>query len=76
MAIDIFIGEQDYLGIGYGSRTLRQFLEELVDPNYEACFVDPDTVNTQAIRAYERAGFKKIKTVKEGTITLMMRTKI
>jgi aminoglycoside 6'-N-acetyltransferase len=71
--LDIFIGEEDFLGKGLGSHILKQFLSQYVDPHHEACFVDPDTANIKAIRTYEKAGFKKIKTIKEGTVTWMMR---
>lgn len=74
-ALDVLIGEEEFLGKGLGSRIMKQFLSEYVDPYYEACFVDPDTTNIRAIRTYEKAGFKKIKTVKEGTVTWMMREK-
>lgn len=74
-SLDIFIGEEDFLGKELGSRIIKQFLSEYVDPYYNPCFVDPDTTNIKAIRAYEKAGFKKIKMVKEGTITWMMREK-
>ena len=72
-SLDVFIGEEDYFGKGLGPRIMEQFLREIVDPFYDACFVDPDTTNLQAIRAYEKAGFKTVKTVKEGTITWMVR---
>lgn len=75
-ALDIFIGEKEFLGKGLGSRILTQFLEEYVDPHYDACLVDPDTANIGAIRAYEKAGFKEIKMIKKGTIMWMMREKI
>jgi aminoglycoside 6'-N-acetyltransferase len=39
--IDIFIGEEDYVGKGLGSRIMNQFLKEYVDPYYDTCFVDP-----------------------------------
>jgi len=74
-SLDVFIGEEDYFGKGLGPTIMKQFLKEKVDPFYDACFVDPDTINVQAIRAYEKAGFKKVKTVKEGTITWMVREK-
>lgn len=74
-AFDIFIGEEEYVGKGLGSRIMNQFLKEYVDPYYDACFVDPDTANRQAIHAYGKAGFKKVKTVKEGEVTWMIRTK-
>lgn len=74
-ALDIFIGEGAFLGKGLGSRIIKQFLSEYVDPHYGACFVDPDRANIRAIRAYEEAGFKKIKMIKKGTITWMTREK-
>ena len=74
-AIDIFMGAENYLGKGLGSRMMRQFLQEKVDPIYDACIVDPNTGNAQAIRAYETAGFQQINTVKGGMITWMMRRK-
>ena len=71
-SLDVFIGEKDAVGQGWGSRILIQFLKEHIFKHFEAVFVDPDTANTQAIRVYEKAGFKKIKTVKEGAITWMV----
>jgi RimJ/RimL family protein N-acetyltransferase len=64
-AIDIFIGEEAYVGKGYGSAILTQFMEEYVDPQFDACFVDPDLDNVQAIRAYENAGFEPISTTEK-----------
>lgn len=72
-ALDIFIGEEDYVGKGFSAELMKQFLEEYVDPSYDACFVDPDTANIKALRAYEKAEFKKVKTIKEGTVTWMLR---
>jgi aminoglycoside 6'-N-acetyltransferase len=72
-AFDIFIGNPAYVGKGYGSQIMRQFLAEHIDPQYEACIVDPDTANVAAIRAYEKSGFEKIKMVKDGKVTLMIR---
>lgn len=75
-ALDIFIGKEEFLGKGLGCRIIKQFLSEYVDPHYDACFVDPDTANIRAIRTYENAGFKKIKMVKDGRITWMLRENI
>lgn len=72
-AFDIFIGDPAYVGKGYGSQIMQQFLSEFVDPYYAACFVDPDTANFQAVRAYEKAGFNAIKTVNDGKVTWMIR---
>lgn len=59
-ALDIFIGEEDALGKGLGSRSITQFLK-LHAQRYSHVFVDPDAKNIAAIKAYERAGFKKIR---------------
>lgn len=72
-SLDVFIGEKDEVGKGLGPLLLTQFLKEHIDPLYEACFADPDTTNVQAIRTYEKAGFKAIKTVNKGAITWMIR---
>lgn len=71
--LDIFIGEEEFLGKGLGACIIKQFLTEYVDPHYDACFVDPAAGNIKAIRTYEKAGFKKIKMVNEGTVTWMVR---
>ena len=63
-AIDIFIGEESYLGKGLSFIIMNQFLKTYVDPYYEACFVDPDSANIAAIRAYEKVGFQYLKTTK------------
>jgi RimJ/RimL family protein N-acetyltransferase len=59
-AFDIFIGEKNYLKHGIGSKAIVQFLTEHCD-SYTHIFVDPESTNLAAIRAYEKAGFKKIK---------------
>jgi ribosomal protein S18 acetylase RimI-like enzyme len=73
-AIDIFIGEEACVGKGYGSAIMKQFMEEYVDHKFDACFVDPDLDNIQAIRAYENAGFKSIVSNSPKTLW-MLRTK-
>jgi len=60
MAFDIFIGETDYLGKGIGSLALKTFLEDFSKELYAYAFADPDKKNLAAIKAYERAGFRKI----------------
>ncbi|MBI2706843.1 MAG: GNAT family N-acetyltransferase [Proteobacteria bacterium] len=73
-SIDVFIGEEDFVGKGLGPLLMETFLNEHVFKHFDAVFVDPDTANLHAIRAYEKAGFKKIKTINEGAITWMMKT--
>jgi aminoglycoside 6'-N-acetyltransferase len=75
-ALDIFIGEEIFIGKGWGSRIIKKICQEYIDPSFEACFVDPDSANLQAIRAYEKAGFVKIKKVSNHTTTWMVRKKL
>jgi RimJ/RimL family protein N-acetyltransferase len=64
-AIDLFIGEDDCRGGGFGSRALVRFLESEVfsRPGVEAAVISPNPDNKRAIRAYEKAGFRYLKTV-------------
>lgn len=63
-AFDIFIGEEAYIHNGLGSPIMKDYLEKFVDPFFEACFVDPDSENISAIRAYKKVGFEHIKSLK------------
>ena len=61
-AIDIWIGEEDDLGRGYGTQMMRLALDRcFADNNVKAVLVDPLTSNTRAHRFYERLGFKRIE---------------
>ncbi|OGO30542.1 MAG: hypothetical protein A2Z29_11225 [Chloroflexi bacterium RBG_16_56_11] len=64
-AIDIVIGEEDYVHRGLGSSIIREFLKEVIFKKYavDCCIVDPYVENEIAIRAYNKAGFKYLKTV-------------
>lgn len=57
-ALDIWIGEPDALGRGYGSEMMRQALEVcFATPEVEAIILDPLNSNTDAHRFYARLGF-------------------
>ena len=58
-AFDVLIGEKSYLKQGLGSQAIKQFLTEHGN-SYTHVFADPENTNLAAIRAYEKAGFKKI----------------
>ena len=71
---DQFIGVPELIGKGIGSTFVRQFTDELLSkPNIGLVITDPDLTNTNAIRSYEKAGFKKTKimTTSEGEIQLL-----
>lgn len=64
--LDLFIGEEDYIHRGLGAAILRRFLRDVVFATMDvvACIVGPDPSNRVAIRAYEKAGFRYIKTIR------------
>jgi len=63
--VDLFIGEADLVYRGLGPHILRRFLNKIVfaDPGVTSCVIGPSVSNAAAIRAYEKAGFKHLKTV-------------
>lgn len=61
ITIDHLIGNMDYLGKGYASSMIIQFLKQCYDKCTD-CFIDPAVDNHKAIHVYEKAGFTKLKT--------------
>ncbi len=60
--IDLFIGEEDFIGKGYGAAMLTQFVNKVIRNTYKTVdFVvaDPEVANLASIRAFEKAGFQK-----------------
>ena len=74
-SIDLYIGEEEWIGKNLGASVITSFLKEYVWPLYDACFVDPHMENNGAIRVYEKAGFKKVKTIKESQVFWMVMNK-
>lgn len=73
--LDQFIGEADMLGRGHGSAFIRDFAEKLLAGGTPRVVIDPAPENARAIRAYEKAGFRKDRTVAtpDGAALLMVR---
>ncbi len=63
--IDLFLGDRKYAYQGLGPRVIRQFLRKVVFAEYDvdSCIIGPAQNNHAAIRAYEKAGFRYMKTV-------------
>jgi len=60
-AIDIWIGEANDLGKGYGTKMMQLALTRcFTDPEVTAVLVDPLVSNTRVHRFYERLGFQRI----------------
>ncbi|MFY7998912.1 MAG: GNAT family N-acetyltransferase [Candidatus Kapaibacteriota bacterium] len=61
-AIDIWIGERDALGKGYGTTIMRLALERcFTNPDVTAIIIDPLESNICAQRFYERLGFRFVE---------------
>lgn len=58
-ALDVFIGEEEFIGQGLGASTILEFLHMHCKP-YSYVLVDPDVRNTSAVKCYEKVGFIKI----------------
>ena len=73
--LDQFIGEADMLDRGHGSALIRTFAERLLAIGTPRIVIDPDPANARAIRAYEKAGFCRDRTVDtpDGPALLMIR---
>lgn len=59
--LDLWIGEPDALGSGYGSQIINFAIARcFADPSVKGILVDPADSNTRAHRFYERLGFKYV----------------
>ena len=73
--IDQFIAEPGMVGRGHGSAFIRQFIEGLLDRGTPRIVIDPSPTNPRAIRAYEKAGFRRVHEIDtpDGRALLMVR---
>ena len=64
-AIDIFIGDVDHVYKGLGAGIIRRFVKDFIfeQTDVVSCIIGPEPKNFAAIRAYEKAGFRYLKTV-------------
>lgn len=61
--IDFGIGNKAFLGKGYASGALREFINffrNSIDPTADTFFIDPDDNNPRAQHVYAKAGFKTV----------------
>ena len=55
--LDMFIGEPDMVGQGYGTRIVQAFVARLFAAGVPEALIDPHPDNAAAIKAYAKAGF-------------------
>lgn len=61
VGVDLFIGELDFIGKGYGPAILSGFIK-IIRHRYrkaECIVADPEVANMASIRSFKKAGFKK-----------------
>jgi aminoglycoside 6'-N-acetyltransferase len=73
--IDLFIGEPDMIGCGHGSALIRRFVIDRLEEGAPRIIIDPHPNNARAVRAYEKAGFEKVRMIDtpDGPALLMVR---
>ena len=73
--IDQFIGEPQMINCGHGSALTRNFAGGLLTSGTPRVVTDPDPKNLRAVRAHEKAGFRKGRMVDtpDGRSLLMVR---
>ena len=62
--IDLFVGEDNVRGGGFGARVIERFLEVEIfsRPGVDTAVLAPNPDNARGIRCYEKAGFTHVKT--------------
>ncbi|MBN9090618.1 MAG: acetyltransferase [Reyranella sp.] len=78
LCLDQFIADAALLGRGHGSGFIRQFCDEqFASPEIKSITTDPAPDNARAIRAYEKAGFRRVglQATPWGRVLLMQRDK-
>ena len=73
--IDLFIGDPGMIEQSHGSALIRAFADARLASGTPRIVTDPDPANHRAVRAYERAGFAKVRMVEtpDGAALLMVR---
>ena len=61
--VDLFLADPEQTGKGLGSRVIAQFVRDVVfvAPQTHACIADPDAENQGSLRAFEKAGFTRVR---------------
>jgi aminoglycoside 6'-N-acetyltransferase len=61
--VDLLIGEADLTGRGLGPEILRAFVREVIA--VDACVASVDEENGPSWRAFEKAGFRRVRDIEE-----------
>jgi aminoglycoside 6'-N-acetyltransferase len=72
-SFDIYIGEKEYIGHGIGQKTLRLLLPLMIKDQYMFIFADPERKNIQAIKCYQKVGFRKMEFQPSDSVFFMLK---
>lgn len=73
IGVDLFIGEKKHLHKGYGTEMVRKIAQMLFsNPAIKRLVIETISLNTPAIRCYEKVGFRKIKIVPRGKDKILL----
>ena len=72
IGMDLFIGDEEFIGKSYGSRIISKFLDEYILPICQLIVIDPKNDNYRAIKSYEKAGFNIFTIIPESNTCLMI----
>ena len=64
ISVDLFIGDAEHLGIGWGRLILLKFLNEVAFPLFpgeSVCWIYHEKLNQRALRASQAAGFRYVR---------------
>jgi aminoglycoside 6'-N-acetyltransferase len=71
ISVDLFIGEPQYIGNGWGRVSLLKFINEVAFPLFpreEVCWIYHDKMNHRALRASMAVGFQYVRDfIEDGT---------
>ena len=59
ITLDMLIGDTEYLGKGYATQLIHEFLKNQF-PLVEEILIDPEKTNKRAVHVYKKVGFKII----------------
>lgn len=62
ISVDLFIGDKNFLGRGYGHAALSAYIHTIAFPNYPAekvAYISHESTNTAALKCSHAAGFRE-----------------
>jgi aminoglycoside 6'-N-acetyltransferase len=71
---DCFIGEESFIGKGFGVTMITTFCDEYIAPTYNYVVVDPHIDNIKAIKTFYQSGFSYYDTKNKHQHCLMVKS--